>query len=116
MRFLLDQSADARLVPYLKARGHDATRVGKEYPHGLADALVLAIAHAERRILIAADRDFGDLVVRLGQPHAGVILFRLGDYAELSTKIERIDHVLTRYRDQLDSFLVVTRRSVRVRR
>jgi hypothetical protein len=44
-----------------------------------------------------------------------VIFLRLGDYAELKTKIERLSHALTNYQEQLDQFLVVTRRSVRVR-
>jgi predicted nuclease of predicted toxin-antitoxin system len=116
VRFLIDQSADARLLPHLVTGGHDVARVGKEYPHGLPDDQVLAIAHRERRILIADDRDFGELVFRLRQPHAGVILFRLGDFAELELKIERLDHVLDQYADQLDQFIVVTRQTVRVRR
>ena len=116
MRFLLDQSADARLIPHLSQRGHDATRIGRDHPGGLPDPQVLAIAVAERRILLTDDRDFGELVFRQGQPHAGVIYFRLGDFAELSTKIDRLDHVLTHYADQLDQFLVVTGQRVRVRR
>ena len=44
MRFLLDQSVDARLVAYLIALGHDALRVGRDYPSGLPDDQVLAIA------------------------------------------------------------------------
>jgi len=45
-----------------------------------------------------------------------VILLRLGGYTELATKIDRLTFALTHYRDQLDQFLVITRRSVRVRR
>ncbi len=116
MRFLLDESADARLLPYLRGQGHDVTRLVTDYPAGLADPRVLAIAVAEQRILITDDRDFGELVFRRRQPHAGVIYFRLGEYAELSTKVERLDHVLTYYADQLDQFLVVTEHRVRVRR
>ncbi len=115
MRFLLDQSTDARLIPYLRQQGHDATRIGRDHPGGLPDPQVLAIAVAEQRILLTDDRDFGELVFRQRQPHAGVIFFRLGRYAELSTKIERLDHVLTHYGDQLDQFLVVTEHRVRVR-
>lgn len=113
MRFLLDQSADARLIPHLRTLGYDATRVGREHPHGLPDEEVLAIAYREQRILIASDLDFGDLVVRLGHPHAGVILFRLGA-TDLATKIRRLDDVLRDYADQLDRFIVVTRQSIRV--
>lgn len=114
MRFLLDQSADARLIPHLQANAHDATRVGREYPHSLPDEEVLAIAFREQRILIASDLDFGDLVVRLRHPHAGVILFRLGA-TDLATKIRRLDDVLRDHADQLDRFIVVTLQSIRVR-
>jgi predicted nuclease of predicted toxin-antitoxin system len=116
MRFLLDQSADARLLHYLVLTGHDATRVGRHYPPGLSDQEVLAIAHQEERILIAADRDFGELVFRLRRPHSGVIFLRLGNYAPLATKVERLQYVLSRYADQLDQFLVVTNHRVRIRR
>ena len=83
MRFLLDQSIDARLIPYLRQGGHDATRIGRDHPGGLPDPQVLAIAGAERRILITDDRDSGALVFRQPQPHAGVLLLRLRDYAEM---------------------------------
>ena len=116
MRFVLDQSADAGLIPHLRARGHDATRIAKEYPHGLPDTRVLDIAYSEGRVLITADLDFGDLVFRQRLPHAGVILFRLGDFAELAVWTARLDLVLAEYGDQLDQFIVVTRRAVRVSR
>jgi predicted nuclease of predicted toxin-antitoxin system len=116
MRFLLDQSTDARLVQYLREHGHDVTRIGSEYPEGLADAQVLAIGHAERRIVITDDRDFGELVSRHRQPHAGVIYLRLGPLADLALRIKRLADVLQRHAGQLDQFLVVGRESVRVRR
>lgn len=116
MSFLLDESADARLQPYLRAHGYDASRIAREHPAGLPDHEVLAIAVTEQRILLTADHDFGDLVFRQGQPHHGVILFRLGDYAEIELWIERLEYVLQHYGVELNQFLVVTRRRVRVRR
>ncbi|HZS02990.1 MAG TPA: DUF5615 family PIN-like protein [Chloroflexota bacterium] len=115
MKFLLDQSTDARLVPYLQQRGHDVSRVGRDYPSGLPDDQVLAIAHAEQRILITDDRDFGELVFRLGYPHAGIIFLRLGAFADLATRMDRINHVLVQFADRLDQFLVVSQTAVRVR-
>ena len=47
-------------------------------------------------------------------PHAGVIFLRLGTYAPLSLKIERLSFVLTNHADQLDQFLVVKKDNVRV--
>ncbi len=116
MKFLLDQSSDARLVPYLRSLGHDATRIAQDYPPGLPDAEVLAIAHREGRILITDDRDFGELIFSRGWQHSGVIYLRLGEYAPLETKIERVSQVLEHYAEQLDQFLVVTHSQVRVRR
>ena len=114
-RFLLDQSADARLVPFLRSLGHDATRVGADYRPGLSDVDVLAIAYNEGRLLVTDDRDFGELVFQRGLPHAGVIYLRLGDDADLALRIARLSHVLMHHADVLDRFLVVTRHRVRVR-
>ena len=72
MRFLLDQSSNARLIPHLQQLGHDVIRVGREHPPGLPDAEVLRIAHAEGRILITGDRDFGELVFRERRSHMGL--------------------------------------------
>lgn len=62
MNFLFDQSADFRLISYLRERGHDVEAISRAYPPGLADEDVLAIARAARRILVVADRDFGMLI------------------------------------------------------
>lgn len=116
MRFLLDESADARLGAYLRGLGHDVAAIAVDHPASLKDPEVLAIARREGRILVTDDRDFGELVFRRRHPHAGVIYLRLGDAAVLATKQERLHAVLTGYADQLDQFLVVTPSRVRVRR
>ena len=114
MRFLLDESADTRLIPEIRRRGHDVTRVATEYPAGLSDSDVLALAYTERRVLLTADRDFGDLVFRQKQLHAGVVLLRLEDEG-LDIKRSRLEHVLDTYADRLNQFLVVTANAIRVR-
>jgi predicted nuclease of predicted toxin-antitoxin system len=114
MRFLLDESADLRLLPFLTELGHDATAVARDYPNALADREVLALARRERRVLITNDLDFGELVVRIGLPHRGVVLFRLST-TSLAAKEERLEFVLTRYHDRLSEFLTVTDGRVRVR-
>ena len=37
MRFLLDQSSDARIIACLNAQGHDTTRIAKDCPAELPD-------------------------------------------------------------------------------
>jgi predicted nuclease of predicted toxin-antitoxin system len=115
VRFLCDENVDARLIPYLEALGHDVTRIGRDYPAGIADAVVLTVAQTEGRILITNDRDFGELIFRLRQPHTGVILFRLGTYIDLTIRIECLNRVLAQFPNGIDHFLVVGRNRIRIR-
>ena|SRR5947209_3161953 len=116
MKFLLDESAEYRLASFLQKAGHDVTAIGHDYPHGLADRDVLAIAWKEQRILLTNDRsDFGELIFRYHVPHAGVILFRL-KVGDIATKQQRLTRVLTDYVDQLHHFVVLTAKKVRVRK
>jgi predicted nuclease of predicted toxin-antitoxin system len=115
MKFLLDQSADFRLIPHLRQLGHDVHVISRNYPAGLPDADVLAIAQKEQRILIVADRDFGELIFHQGLAHVGVIFFRLPG-APLQAKIEQLTTVLTDYAEELKrgEFLVVTPSQIRI--
>src|SRR5215217_466433 len=99
MRVLIDASSDARFVTHLRSLGHDGTRVGTDYDARLEDAEILSIAHRERRLLITDDRDFGDLVYRRRQLHAGVIYLRLGTTV-FSVRRDRVDRILASHADQ----------------
>ncbi len=115
MNFLFDQSADFRLIPHLRQLGHDVQAISRNYPPCLPDEDVLAIARQERRVLVVADRDFGELIFQRGLAHAGVIFFRLPG-AQLQTKIEQLNTVLEEYAEELarGEFLVVTPGQIRV--
>jgi hypothetical protein len=56
----------------LCARGHDVQVVSRDYPPGLPDDDVLAIAQSEHRVLLVADYDFGELIFRDRLVAAGV--------------------------------------------
>jgi predicted nuclease of predicted toxin-antitoxin system len=114
MKFLLDQSADFRLIPHLRHLCHDVHAISRNYRPGLPDADVLAIAREEGRILLVADRDFGELIFHQGVAHAGVIFFRLPG-ASLHVKTEQLNTVLTDYAEELErgEFLVVTPGQIR---
>lgn len=115
MKFLFDQSADFRLIPHLRGLGHDIQAISRNYPHGLPDEDVLEIARRERRILLVADRDFGELIFQQGLVHAGVIFFRMPG-ANLQAKINQLNAVLRDYAEELKlgEFLVVTPGQIRV--
>ena len=44
---------------------------------GVSDEAVLELANREEAMLLTADKDFGEIVFRLGKLAAGVILLRL---------------------------------------
>jgi predicted nuclease of predicted toxin-antitoxin system len=115
MKFLFDQSADFRLIPHLRQLSHDVQAISRHYPPGLADEDVLAIARQERRILVVADRDFGELIFHQQLVHTGVIFFRLPG-ANLQTKINQLNAVLQEHTEALErgAFLVVTPGQIRV--
>jgi predicted nuclease of predicted toxin-antitoxin system len=115
VKFILDESVEYRLAGYLRAQGHDVTAIAHDYPGGLSDRDVLAIAQTEGRLLVTNDRDFGELIFRERLPSCGVILFRLLA-ATPERKMARLDVVLERHQADLDQFIVVTDRRVRVRR
>ena len=78
---LADENVDREIVERLRSDGHDVAWV-KERASVVStpDPNVLAIATAEGRLLLTADRDFGDMVYRDRQPAPhGVVLMRLGD-------------------------------------
>jgi len=114
MRFLLDESVEYRLAGMLADQGHDVTAIARDYPHGIPDEQVLSIAKIEERILLTNDSDFGELIVRHRQAHAGVIYFRL-PAATVQLKFERLQNVLVAHRHQLSQFLTVTQSRVRIR-
>ncbi len=76
MRFLADESVDRQIVERLRQDGHDVAYVAEMSP-GLVDETVLNQSREAARILITADKDFGELVFRRRQIAMGVLLVRL---------------------------------------
>jgi predicted nuclease of predicted toxin-antitoxin system len=56
----------------LRAEEHDVIWAG-DWPVDPGDDEVLRRAHAEGRVLITLDKDFGELAVALRRPHAGIV-------------------------------------------
>ena len=76
MRFVADESVDLPIVQALGETGYDVTYVAELTP-GVDDATVLGDANREGRLLLTADKDFGEMVVRQQRLSTGVILLRL---------------------------------------
>jgi len=88
----------------LIAEGHDAAWCG-DWQKDPGDSAVLAYAHEHRRILLALDKDFGELAILKGSPHAGIL--RLSGL-RLSEHAPTVLAVLERHGDALEQGAMIT--------
>ena len=85
MRFLADENFARDTVEALRRLGHDVVWVRTDAP-GISDDEVLRRASSESRVLITADKDFGELAFRSGLPAAsGIILLRARGSSQVRT-------------------------------
>lgn len=76
MLWLADECVTVSLVRELRGAGHDVLYIA-EFAASLSDVEVVALAFREGRLLLTADKDFGELVFRRGQTVPGLILLRI---------------------------------------
>ena len=72
MKLLTDACIWGPTTAALRAAGLDVEWVG-DWPADPGDREILERAHADGRVLVTADNDFGELAVRQGIPHSGII-------------------------------------------
>jgi predicted nuclease of predicted toxin-antitoxin system len=111
VRLLIDSSIWAPVVGDLRRAGHDVEAV-RDWTSDPGDHAILSYAHMHRRILVTLDKDFGDLIVRDGQPHAGLLrLVTDSVHDQISMILEAID----RHGDDLLAGAIVTVEEDRIR-
>ena len=114
MTFVADESVDRPIVERLRRDGHSVVAVAERSP-GAADPWVLELSNQKGAILVTADTDFGELVFRLGQATAGVLLVRLSGLSS-EQKAEVVAAAVLAHGDELpESFAVVSPGVVRIR-
>ncbi|HYI08262.1 MAG TPA: DUF5615 family PIN-like protein [Thermoanaerobaculia bacterium] len=113
MKLLIDNCLSAKLAARLIAEGHDVDMVAA-WPADPGDRKVLAAAARDGRVLITADRGFGELVVSERLPHAGLIVLQKTPAAEHEEACLR---AIDEHGDQLlaGGFVIVKRERMRMR-
>ena len=99
-----------RFTGLLQHAGHDAV-FARDWTIS-ADEEILAKAYAEVRVVITNDKDFGELIFRLGKPSEGVILLRLSATDSVS-RFLLVKGVLEK---SMGKFTVVEEGRIRVRK
>jgi predicted nuclease of predicted toxin-antitoxin system len=109
-----DENVDHPVVLALRAGGHEVWSVAEQEP-GLRDDDVLERARSDAAVLITADKDFGELVFRLGLVPDGVLLLRLAGLPP-GKKAELVTRVLEQHASELvGAFAVLSPASLRIR-
>ena len=114
MNLLADESVDGPIVERLRQQGHDVVYVAELSP-SINDDQVLRHANERGALLLTADKDFGELVFRLGKAHGGVVLLRLAGLPA-AAKSETVAKVFRDHAAELaGSFSVITSGTLRIR-
>ena len=114
MNLLADESVDGPVVERLRQVGHDVVYVAELSP-SMSDDQVLQLANERNALLVTADKDFGELVFRLGKAHRGVVLFRLSGLPG-AVKADTVARVFQDHEAELaGAFSVVSSGAVRIR-
>jgi predicted nuclease of predicted toxin-antitoxin system len=114
VRFLIDENVPRPIFAWLQSQGHDVLLAG-EIAAGESDAHWLTLAESDKRLIVTADKDFGELIFRDQLNSHGVILLRLYDLP-LADRLARFQSVWSVIEaNPKGRFIVVTSKRVRVR-
>jgi predicted nuclease of predicted toxin-antitoxin system len=114
VKLLIDSCVSHRVGAELRAAGHDVDTV-TDWPADPGDREILAAAVAAERVLITADRGFGQLALHLRLPSSGIVIVEQGiPAAEHAAACLR---AITDYADELiaGAVVIVTRDKMRKR-
>ena len=115
MNLVADESIDRQIVVHLRRHGHDVLYITELAP-GTSDDVILQQANHLGALLITADKDFGELVYRQKFIHTGVLLLRLAGVPPDDKASTVVKALHERGTEMSDSFSVVARGSVRIRK
>ena len=111
MRLLVDACPGRRLAQWLRQNGHDVFEADSISPDP-EDIALLELAASSGRIMVTIDTDFGELIFRGGQVHAGLV--RIPD-VPVQQRIALLEEVIRRYQTKLEERAIITLRGGRIR-
>lgn len=111
MKVLLDTCVWGPAQIEIRAAGHDVIWTG-DWEVDPGDEEILNRAHADNRVLVTLDKDFGELAILRGLPHHGIIRivgFSVRQHASVCLS------VLNSHQKELEASAIVTAEPGRLR-
>ena len=117
MRFLADMGVSMRVVVWLRSGVHDVVHLSEQGLQRLPNGDIFQKAHAEQRVVLTFDLDFGEILAGSERQIVSVILFRLHN-ARSENVIARLDAVLSQSNTELlvGAIIVVEETRHRIRK
>lgn len=110
MRFLIDANLGRKFTNLLNLAGYDAVYIN-DLLLKASDEDVLSLAKREGRIIITNDKDFGELIFKLGILSTGIILLRVST-TDPEKRFAMVKNALDKAKGR---FVVVKEGQIRVR-
>lgn len=110
MKFLIDANLGRKFTGIVRKAGHQAAFIN-DILKNASDEDVLITAERENLIVITGDKDFGELIFKLGKSSAGVILIR-AEVADPEKRFEMVKDALSKAKGK---FVVVKEWKIKVR-
>lgn len=110
MKFLIDANLGRKFTNLIKRAGYNATFIN-DIMAKASDENILILAKHENRVVITNDKDFGELVFKLGKPSEGIILLRTL-VTDSEKRFEMVKGVLGKAKGK---FIVVEDKKIRIR-
>jgi predicted nuclease of predicted toxin-antitoxin system len=113
MIWVIDESVDFQLA-YCCHQLFPNSLIIQERMPGISDREVIHVANRKGALILTADKDFGELVVRGGLLTTGILLIRLSPLPLLQRQ-KRLESLLIRSRELVGCFTVLSLSGVRQR-
>ncbi len=111
MKLLVDTCVSPAVAADIAAAGHDVVWVGS-LPSDPGDEEILSLALEQSRTVVTLDKDFGELAVAFGRPHAGIVrLVALSVRKQAAVCLQ----VIARHADDLSQGAIITAEPGRLR-
>lgn len=115
MKLLADESVDFPVVKILRDNNFPVDYVTEIKP-GITDNQVINLAKQKKRILLTADKDFGELIFRLNKISSGIVLYMFSGLNN-AQKSKIILNIIQNYiTDIPGSFTVISKNQVRIKK
>jgi predicted nuclease of predicted toxin-antitoxin system len=113
MIWVIDESVDFQMA-YRCHQFFPNSLIIQERMPGISDREVIQTANVMGALILTADKDFGELVVRGGMLTTGILLTRLSPLP-LPQRLERLESLLRKSRELVGCFTVLSPSGVRQR-